>query len=178
MLASGGTDSTALMHFYKKRNENVECLFIDYGQPSLKSERKSLIYFCNLYEYQYKVIQLGFEINSFNGGSYNCRNILFVLSAAGMINQTPARIALGIHSGTEHFDCSKSFINTTQQLLDGYFSGMVQLETPFLDFTKKDIYDYCFKQRINIAKTNSCELANSNCGQCMSCLDREMLCVL
>lgn len=100
------------------------------------------------------------------------RNALFILvtSALGI---SPARIALGIHSGSEYYDCTKDFLDDFQKILDGYFTGVVKVEAPFIDFTKLDILEYCKKYKIPVELTYSCFRQNyPPCGICSSCLDR------
>ena len=60
-----------------------------------------------------------------------------------------------------------------QGLLDGYFAGSVQLETPFINYTKKDIIGYAVENQVPLDLTYSCLSRNDPpCGRCPACLDR------
>jgi 7-cyano-7-deazaguanine synthase len=80
---------------------------------------------------------------------------------------------LGIHSGTDYYDCTSAFANHVQRLLDGYFGGLIVLDTPFIDHTKQDIYAYCRVKEVPVALTYSCERNRKvPCGECLSCRER------
>lgn len=62
------------------------------------------------------------------------------------------------------------------RIFDGYFGGTIGIEAPFIDFTKPDIFEFCLQNEVPISLTYSCERhAESPCGECPSCKDREML---
>lgn len=172
LLASGGLDSTALIDFYLRHNNEVNCIHFQYGQPSAQSERKALKEVCDYYGIEETIVDLGFSMTQRKEELFG-RNALFVL-AASSLEPPPARIALGIHSGSNHYDCTQSFMDDCQQILDGYFAGTVTLEAPFLDFGKPDIIKYCKENSVPIHLTYSCQRQNyPSCGKCTSCHDRE-----
>ena len=48
--------------------------------------------------------------------------------------------------------------------------GKITLSAPFVDWTKKQIFDYCRLEKIPLELTYSCELGkNQPCGECSSC---------
>ena len=102
------------------------------------------------------------------------RNALFALSAINYFQQEAGLVALGIHAGTDYYDCTTQFVGDFQRLLDGYLGGRIQLDCPFLDFTKAEILAYCRKWGIPVNLTYSC-LNNpmTACGSCLSCLERQ-----
>ncbi len=59
-----------------------------------------------------------------------------------------------------------------QQCSDGNLS----LLTPFLHWSKDDVYSYFLSQGIPLEETYSCEAGTAPaCGQCASCHDRQRL---
>lgn len=172
VLASGGIDSTALVHRYVSAKEQVRIIHYQYGQFNRRSELESIEAVCKHYRLKPNVIKLGFRM-FLRGYEMLGRNALFVLVAASL-DPSPSRISLGIHQGPEYYDTSPSFVSDCQRLLDGYFGGTVVLEAPFVKFSKRDIVNYCKKRRVPLNLTYSCQKKNAPpCGKCPSCLDRE-----
>lgn len=175
VLLSGGIDSTALVSFYLARDIAVKGIHFNYGQPCFRGEQRAVQQVSSYYKISTKTISLGFSIAN-NQGEYHCRNAILLLSAASISLAKPARFVIGIHANAPYYDCSKAFIENIQKLLDGYFNGSAQVETPFLEFTKKDIIELCKALNVPVNLTFSCE-RNSDipCGKCLSCTDRRML---
>lgn len=174
VLLSGGVDSSALLHYHTSQGHHVDALFIDYGQPNIERElmsaKKVSDYYCvHLYQ-----IKLGFTLNNFNG-EYFCRNALFVLAAYNL-STTFSMISLGIHSGTPYYDSSVTFINDMQELLNGYFGGTVRLIAPFINYSKKQVFEYVISNQVPFQMTYSCEIGlKEPCRKCPSCIDRRLL---
>lgn len=171
VLMSGGLDSTAMIDFYLRRKANVKYAHFQYGQSNGLSEAKAVKEVTEYYQVGGRVVELQFPLmrrrNELVG-----RNAVFVLGAS-CLEQPPTRIALGIHSGTEYYDCSKSFVDGYQRILDGYFGGTVRVEAPFLSFGKGDIAKYCKTNDVPIHLTYSCQRQNyPPCRVCSSCRDR------
>jgi 7-cyano-7-deazaguanine synthase len=172
VLASGGIDSTALIDFCLRQKNEVECVHFQYGQQNAQSEKKAFEKVIEFYGVKGAVINLGFLMNK-RGEEILGRNALFVLIASFSV-QNPSRIALGVHVGTRYYDCTTSFTNDCQRILDGYFAGTVRLETPFINFSKSEIISYCKSFNVPLDLTYSCQKQNHPpCGQCSSCLDRK-----
>lgn len=173
LLASGGLDSTALIDFYLRCKNEVECIHFQYGQPSAQSEGKAVEEVCAFYGIEKRIVNLSFSLTKRKEELLG-RNALFVLVASSL-ELPPARIALGIHSGSQHYDCTQSFTDDCQRVLDGYFAGTVTLEAPFINLEKADIIRYCIENKVPIHLTYSCQRQNyPPCGKCTSCRDREM----
>lgn len=171
LLTSGGIDSTALIDFYLRRNLRVRCIYFQYGQPSAQSEKAAVERICAHYKVEKEIVTLEFPMAR-RKEEFVCRNILFVL-AASSLELPPLRIALGIHAGSQYYDCTRSFLDDCQRILDGYYSGTVRVEAPFLDFIKIDIVEYCQANDVPLDFTYSCQRQNyPPCGKCKSCLDR------
>ena len=171
VLASGGIDSTALIHRYKAAGEQIKIIHFQHGQPSGRSEYRAVRLVSRRYGLKVKVVRLGFNM-FLRGNELLGRNALFVLIASSL-SPPPARISLGIHQGPEYYDISPGFVADCQRILDGYFGGTVSLEAPFLNDTKLDIINYCRRGKVPLHLTYSCQMKNSPpCGRCPSCLDR------
>ena len=172
LLSSGGVDSTALLDFYLQAKNEVECLHFQYGQTNALSEKDAFYKILDYYKVNGQAINLEPTPNKFSY-EVSCRNALFVIAAAS-ISIPPARIAIGIHKGTRYYDCSDLFVHDCQRILDGYFAGTIRLETPFIDFNKKEIFEYCKNFNVPIELTYSCLRQNyPPCGQCPACLDNK-----
>jgi 7-cyano-7-deazaguanine synthase len=172
ILFSGGIDSTALLDFYLRSNQDVRCIHFQFGQSNANSEMEASKNICDYYKVKNTTINLEFSLIK-NNDEVFCRNVLFILIAAS-ITPPPTRIALGIHKGSRYYDSTKQFVNDCQRILDGYFAGTVTIEAPFLEFSKIDIMKYCELNDVPIELTYSCLRQNySPCGNCDSCHDRE-----
>lgn len=172
MLASGGIDSTALIHKYISAKASVRIIHFQYGQRNSRSELVSLRSVSKHYGLKPTVIRLGFRM-SLRGYELLGRNALFVLVAAS-VGVAPSRISLGIHGGPEYYDTSPNFVVDCQRILDGYFGGTVVLEAPFIGMEKADVVSYCKRRGIPLHLTYSCQTKNAPpCGVCPSCKDRE-----
>lgn len=174
MLTSGGIDSTALIDLYLRQKNIVECVHFQYGQANAESEKNAFEQIIAFYGVKGAIINLDFSMNKRQDELIG-RNALFVL-IAGFTAQPPSRIAIGIHRGTPYYDCTVAFVTDCQKILDGYFSGIVRLEAPFVDLTKVEIINYCKSFKVPLNLTYSCQRKNyPPCKQCSSCLDRKML---
>jgi 7-cyano-7-deazaguanine synthase len=172
VLFSGGIDSTALLKYYHSKNYQVSALFFDYGQPSKEKENQVVQEICRYFEIDLIEAKMGFSLNN-NNGEFVGRNALFITAALSFLPSNYSKIALGIHFGTPYYDCSQTFVDDYQRIIDGYFNGTVLLDVPFLQFTKEQIIDYCIKKSVPISLTYSCEEGHKgNCGRCLSCKDR------
>lgn len=171
VLSSGGIDSTSLLHYYISQGETPTAIHFQYNQPNSISENKAFEAVSKYFEIEKQIFNLDFPITQ-KGYELSGRNALFVLVTASIVGG-PSRISLGIHSNTVYYDCSPNFVSSMQELLDGYFSGTVQIETPFIKYSKKDVIDFALENGVPIDITYSCLSQNSPpCGKCPACMDR------
>lgn len=171
----GGIDSAALIAFYLSRGSTVRGIHFNYNQPSFKGERRAVTALAQHYNIPLTTIDLGLTI-ACTQGEYHCRNATLLLTAASFLPTKLGRFALGIHAGTPYYDCSRTFILDIQRIFDGYFAGSIQVEAPFIEFTKKDVFKYCKLAQAPTHLTFSCERSSDiPCGKCLSCLDRRAL---
>ena len=115
LLFSGGVDSLCCAHFLLSQGFQVSALHINYGQLAFECESHASRELCNVLEIDLNEVSL-LSNNSFGSGEISSRN-LFLLSAA-MICKDPdsSVVAIGIHDGTEYYDCSKNFFVTSVKL--------------------------------------------------------------
>lgn len=172
ILLSGGIDSAATLAVYHRQKAFVEAIFIDYGQPSRRSEWESAQAVAAHYQTPVIKIRFGFKPKN-NNGEVFCRNALMAMAAGAFIDARPLVIAMGIHKGTPYYDTTQAFVEDLQRLFDGYAGGSIALGMPFLELTKPEIVKFARRHRVPINLTYSCERRSAPpCGNCPSCMDR------
>ena len=174
VLLSGGVDSTACIHFYTELKRPTEGLFIDYGQPAAIPELRAAKRVVEYYSIPLRTLALQ-GVKSKKTGMIMGRNAFLVTVALLESVETNRVIASGIHAGTEYPDCSQLFIERMQAVIDLYREKRLQLASPFITWSKAEIYAYCKESQIPIELTYSCERGGASpCGKCLSCRDRQM----
>ena len=174
ILLSGGVDSMACVYFHLQMGFDVECLFCDYGQPAVISEKQAATIIANKFNIPLHFIKANDLLQFPESGEICGRNALLVLMAFCKIGVGTYKIVLGIHAGTGYSDCSPQFVDATNRVLDCYTNGTVTLEAPFLNWIKPEIAAYCTDNQLPYDLTYSCETGNiPPCKQCSSCLDRK-----
>jgi 7-cyano-7-deazaguanine synthase len=175
VLVSGGVDSAACIDFYKRQGLAVRGLHVTYGQSAARHEATAATAIANHYRIPLTSIQLvGGRLKS--DGELLGRNALLLFIALLEIEAHAALLAIGIHSGTSYFDCSSRFLTIIQSIIDGQCHGRIRVVAPFLEWTKKEIWNYCTERRVPIDLTYSCERGSDHpCGICLSCRDLEAL---
>ena len=169
ICCSGGIDSTALIHYYLSLGHSIRSIHFNYGQPAFVAECKALLKISEYYEIHITTTEILPVIQPTLSGEYFGRNSLFVLSAVNCFSQKNGLIALGIHQNTAYYDCTRSFIEHLQDILDGYLGGAIIIDAPFVDFAKQDIVSYCRQENIPINLTFSCDKRSDKpCGKCSS----------
>ena len=175
ILASGGIDSTACIRFYQKLKFEIDVLFFDYGQAAREKEFKALRLISKSYKITPRKVQIT-NSNKYEDGLVIGRNAFFIFSALMLFERKNGIIALGIHRGTAYYDCSNSFIDQIQLIVDQYTQGTIKIAAPFLNFNKKEIWDYCVMENVPLHLTYSCELGkNQPCNKCSTCKDLKKL---
>jgi 7-cyano-7-deazaguanine synthase len=173
ICCSGGIDSTALIHYYLDKGYQIQCVHFDYGQPALKAEIKALKGIEKYFDVKVESLVLRPKPKYSSSGECYGRNALFVLSVISQMKKPKTLISLGIHSNSIYYDSSEVFAQQLQEILNGYFHGLTRLDAPFLKFSKRDILEYCIKNRIPLDLTFSCDQSSSKpCGKCSSCKER------
>ena len=172
VLLSGGIDSAAAVGACLEDGIVPEGLFVDYGQPAVRSEWSAAESVALHYGIEVCRVRLGFPLVSHEGEFFG-RNALLILAAAGVTEARPLSIVSGIHALSEYFDTSPLFLRQMQHLLNGYFGGLVTLSTPFLADTKAEVVQFAKDHDVPLELTYSCENQDAPaCGTCPSCRDR------
>jgi 7-cyano-7-deazaguanine synthase len=174
ILLSGGIDSTACVHFYNKQKSWLQAIFVDYGQQSAVREWHAAHAVAR--HYQIPLSRLRWNGNRKGPGELLGRNAFLIFGGLLEIGNRPGILAGGFHAGTPYYDCSIDFVRKSQEILDGYTDGRLQLGVPFLEWTKREIWEFCKAERIPLGLTYSCERGQKQpCGICRSCKDLEIL---
>ncbi len=172
VLLSGGLDSATALASLRERDLTPTSLFIDYGQPARIEERTAAERIADRFGVAHRSVTIDGLPETH--GEILGRNALLVLTAT-MAAPAPQAIVLGVHEGTEYWDCSREFVGRMQSLLNGYAAGAVQLLAPFSALSKPAVYVLAKKLGVDISLTYSCERADGPCGTCLSCKDAEAL---
>lgn len=174
VLLSGGIDSSACVHFYKMMGFNVHALFVDFAQPAALCEYQAALKISDRLGVQLAKIELS-GMPALRG-KIRGRNAALLVLALMYFPFQRGIIATGIHAGTPYEDCSEIFTEMMQNLFDLYCSGLVKIGTPFLTWSKLEIWRYARKSGIPLDLTYSCEVGTIKpCGLCPSCKDIEAL---
>jgi 7-cyano-7-deazaguanine synthase len=173
VLLSGGIDSAACVDFFIKLGRRPCGLFVDYGQEPASEEHSAAVRVAKHYGIAlHKTTWRG--ISKKLPGLIQGRNF-FLLAAAVLERPSEVSvIAAGIHAGTAYADCSQAFVEASMAAIRAAGEESVSISTPFLSWSKADIYEYCRQQNVPVPITHSCEQANGPCDVCLSCQDRRM----
>lgn len=173
VLLSGGVDSMACIYFYLQLGYEIEGVFCDYGQQAAISERCAAERVSKHYNISLRIVEVkNIEVPQI--GEICGRNALLIWLAFCSIGFGTYKIILGIHDETGYADCSPTFVEEINRVLDCYTNGTVLLEAPFLYWNKAGIATYCKNNRLPYGFTYSCEAGTvPPCGECFSCLDRK-----
>jgi 7-cyano-7-deazaguanine synthase len=175
VLMSGGIDSTACAYHLRSRGLAVDGVFINYGQAAAEREAKAVTSIAN---------HLGIVVRNVGiEGSQECgpgellgRNAFMIFTALFFTRGRSGLLGLGLHAGTPYYDCSEEFIASIGRLVAEHTDGRVSVVTPFITWTKKDVYDYFVSTGLPTEATYSCEAGTEpTCGVCASCRDRRAL---
>lgn len=175
VLLSGGIDSTALLKYYLNLQYRTTSLFINYGHLSNSHEYNSAKKISDHYNIKIAKIDIDFH-KKFSAGNILGRNLMLISNALTYFQNGTGTIAIGIHSGTEYNDCSNFFMESIKILFDLYSDGKIQVEAPFINMRKQEIWQYCIDNNVPVVLTYSCENGIvPSCGNCLSCKDKESL---
>jgi 7-cyano-7-deazaguanine synthase len=152
----------------------VRALFVDYGQRARTRESAAA---CEVA----RKLGIGLATAKVRGvrvpeGAILGRNALLLDLALVSFEGKSGIVALGVHAGTDYPDCSPAFISKMREVYDLYTAGSVRIDAPFLNWSKRDIYDFALARDVPVGNTYSCEAGRKQpCGSCKSCKDIEAL---
>lgn len=175
ILLSGGIDSACLLALCAEQDrDNVDALFVDYGQAAAGPERDAAVAVAASFGTRLREAQV--SMGPIPPGEIPGRNALLVHLALSMAGPGPVTVMLGIHAGTGYRDCSPEFVAAMQVAFDAHRDGTAQLAAPFVTWTKTEIYAYADAMSVPVPLTYSCEAGTvPPCGACPSCRDRKLL---
>jgi len=170
VLLSGGLDSLACILHYRLEGRAVSALFVDYGQPAAKHEIAAVSRLAQTLRLPVETVTVsGIAIN---GGFIRGRNALLLQLGLMHAADKCGIVALGVHAGTSYADCSPYFIREAQRMFNIYMDGSIQVEAPFVGWTKREIWEFLLKYDAPVDLTYSCERGSDQpCNQCLSCQD-------
>jgi len=175
ILLSGGIDSTACVAYYISEKFEVTGLFVDYGQAAAMHENKSAVDVSRHYNIPLeKIVVSGGR--QWGAGCILGRNAFLLYIAIMNCRYESGLVGIGIHSGTNYWDCSEEFIKIMRTCFERYTDGCISIDAPFLSWKKNEIWSYSIEKKVPLELTYSCELGKEQpCGECLSCRDLEVL---
>ena len=175
VLLSGGIDSMACAYYLMKQKHKIRTLFVDYGQAALSQEQKASKSIAECFGWPIFSAAIVTD-SAHESGEILGRNAALILVALMGLSEKSSYIATGIHDGTEYYDCSSHFYRRISPIVSEYTDGKVELLAPFLNWQKKDIFEFAKQESLPIELAYSCECGTTvPCGSCLSCKDREEL---
>ena len=174
ILASGGIDSTACIHYYLSRGFGVKALHVDYGQVAYAPESIAVARVCSHFKIEFQTVMMhGISWITNDADEIVGRNLLLAAIAIGAFDAPNGIISMGIHEGIDYVDCMLDFqlqLSNISKLVTNY---RIDFDFPFGTWGKADIIRYCRDNDVPISKTFSCVNSNAEpCGQCSSCEER------
>lgn len=198
ILLSGGMDSTTLVHLYKKAGYNVTALSFYYGQRH-STELTYASATADALEIPHLIFNLDQIFNQFGSDSSLIsetevpeghyahesmkatvvpnRNMIMTSIAGGLaISKKIENIAYAAHAGDHaiYADCRPKFFYPLQKALAKADYFEVNLQAPFLHYTKAEIAAIGNALKIDWSTTWSCYKGGStHCGKCGTCVERD-----
>jgi 7-cyano-7-deazaguanine synthase len=173
VLLSGGIDSAACAHLLLAKEFEVDAIFFDFGQPAARHEYRSAVELSEHLGIPLRRVAVESDA-SFASGEILGRNAFLVFAALVVTGGRSNLIALGVHAGTEYYDCSEGFLKSIAKLTAEQTDGKVSVIAPFISWRKNDIVQYFRSADLPMSKTYSCEAGTDPpCGTCLSCKDRQ-----
>lgn len=202
VLFSGGLDSTTCLYYALKQSKNVIAVSFDYSQRH-KVEIKKAKKLTSLLKIPHTIVKINPEIfkntslvnreikvpknfsstqkipNTYVPG----RNILFLsyaVSIAEGLGLNEIYIGVNALDYSGYPDCRPEFIKSFQNAISiGTKSGdekkAIQIKTPLLHLSKKEIVILANQLKVPFHMTHSCydPVKGKACGKCDSCLLRQ-----
>ena len=172
VLAGGGIDSTVCVHLLKANSSPIRLLHVDFGQKAAKQEWTAVQKIAEHYNCERNQASIT-NLNTFSNNTILGRNAAFIFLGLMALHKDEKSICIGIHSGTNFFDCSDSFFKQAHKIVEEYTDAQVSLIAPLLHLNKQEIISFAQYKQIPIEITYSCQEGKvPPCGVCHSCKDR------
>lgn len=202
VLLSGGLDSATCLYLAKQNSKKIFAISFDYSQRH-KVELKKAKLLCKKLNIEHKIIKLQtgiFQNSSLTDKNIKVpknfsskekipntyvpgRNILFLSFATSYAESKHIEnIFIGVNSldYSGYPDCRPEFIKSFQNMISiGTKSGeekkTIQIQTPLVNLSKKEIILLAKKLKLPFSLTHSCydPIGAKPCGICDSCLLRK-----
>ncbi len=197
LIYSGGLDSTVLLYHLRAVGQQVHALSIDYGQRHrCELERAAAI--CNAIDVPHQTADLSAIQPLLAGSSLTSpeievaeghyteenmkstvvpnRNMIFLAVATGHALSIKAdQVAYAAHSGDHAIypDCRNEFADAMAEAIRLCDWDQVELNRPFVDWTKADIVRRGAELGVPFEQTWSCYKGGEiHCGRCGTCIER------
>ena len=181
LLLSGGMDSVALLYLLHSQKHDLECVFFNYGANHMTQERRFAKQHCvalNIPLHRVELPKLcGSQLVGDKQPSWVVpgRNSILLSHAANLAAANGFQfVAYGCNADdAEEFpDCRYRFANAFRDVFHTSELGL-QLLTPFLHMTKRDIADMASRNSFPITESWSCYSDHLEpCGVCPACQKR------
>jgi 7-cyano-7-deazaguanine synthase len=190
VLTSGGFDSYVLYHYYKKAGYEVKPLFVYFNSKANQEEQKLCrrLYGDDLAEADLKIEKSKEEtwknFSELNGEdsdakltSYPNRNLILLSYASNYAvanGYSHIAIASIATDGAYCPDNRYTFIRKMKQAISYGSGSLVDLKTPFRNYTKKKVGQIGRSLGLNLIQdTYSCfEGTEKHCGKCDGCIEK------
>ncbi len=167
-----GLDSLVCTSLLRERGWDITALFVDYGQKALTAESSAVRDVASIQGIELHTVAVTVG-KDFGQGPIVGRNTALVAIAQMAAKPVHSAIALGIHAGTEYYDCSPTFFQRMSTLVVENSGGKIELLAPLLHWSKSQVVDYAIDRGLPMSETYSCENGTlPPCGECLSCHDR------
>ena len=181
LLLSGGVESATLLHQLAQGGEQMQGLFVDYGQRGAGEERRAAAAQCEPLGVELVQLDLARVGPTFRRGQERKahvplphRNLVVLslgLSYATNLGARRLYLAANRDDTREYPSSSHTFL-AQFRLLAGLL-GEVELRTPYLDLSKADVVRRGLELGVDFDATYSCLLGYPvHCGRCPQCAKR------
>ena len=196
LIYSGGMDSTTLLYQLRAAGDTVQAVSFDYGQRH-KKELTAARKICKKLKVPHKIVDITAVKDLMRGSALTAdipvpdghyedqsmkvtvvpnRNMIFLaLAVAQAVSLKFDRVAMAVHAGDHAIypDCRPEFIARMRAACHIANYEAVDVYTPFLKITKRQIAKIGHKLGVPFAETWTCYKGLAKpCGACGSCTER------
>lgn len=182
LLLSGGVESSTLLAQLAQGGEQVQGLFVDYGQRGAREERRAAAAQCEPLGVELVPLDLAQAGEIFRRGQERKahvplphRNLVaLALGVSYATNLGTRRLYLAANrEDTRDYPSSSHAFLAQFRLLMGLL-GDVELRTPYLDLSKADVVRRGLELGVDFDATYSCMVGYPvHCGRCSQCVRRK-----